>query len=306
VADLNSRLDEASQHTLGAVDAVRLTVSDAERSAGVQSPEPVEQAREAMLDDGLVVLDDLLPVEIVDALAARMHAAVPALVRRYEGREQRFPGHLQQQPPDDDDVLFPEVLANPIIVSLCRSLLGDALTPLLYTANTNVPGSVRQRVHCDLVQLAPDLDPVPRSPFAVVANFALIDTSYGNAVELWPGTHLDARTHGRGSRHRDIPEEWLDERRQVRPPVQVLQRKGSVVLRDVRTWHAGVANTSGDVRVMVGVGYAAGWYAGYSLPVPPNAAAVFERHGVPVAGSAANLMQVFASLAGRATPPTRT
>ena len=281
------------------LDAVRIGVTADERAAGELAPENFEAARQAMLDDGLVVLDDLLPLEIVDALAERMHADVPALGERYEGRANRFPGHLQQAPPDEEDLLFPDVLANPIVVGICRSLLGAAINPVLYTANTNMPGSVRQLVHCDLVQLAPDLDPVPAAPYAVVANFSLIDTTEDNAVELWPGTHLDGRTHGRTSQHRDIPDAWLEQRRAERPPLQVPQRKGSLVLRDIRTWHAGVPNTSGEVRVMVGVGYSAAWYAGYSLPIAPNAAVVFQRHGIPLRGSLASTSELARILTGR-------
>ena len=284
------------------VDAVRIGVTREERAAGELSPEKFEQARQAMLDDGLVVLDDLLPLAIVDALGERMHAEVPDLVERYAGRAQRFTGHLQQAPPDERELLFPEVLANPIVVGICCSLLGAAINPVLYTANTNMPGSVRQHVHCDLVQLVPDLDPAPAAPYAVVANFALIDTTEANAVELWPGTHLDGRTHGRTRQYRDIPEGWLEQRRAERPPVQVPQRKGSLVLRDIRTWHAGVPNTSGEVRVMVGVGYSAAWYAGYALPIPPNAAVVFERHGIPLRGSPASTAELARILTGRGAP----
>ena len=282
------------------VDAVRIEVAAAERATGTLVAETFKRAREAMLDDGIVVLDDLLSLDVVETLGARMHADLPALVERYEGREQAFPGHLQQQPPDEDELLFPEVLANPIVVSLCRSLLGEAIVPILYTANTNMPGSVRQRIHCDLVQLAPDLDPVPRSPYAIVANFALVDTSEGNAVELWPGTHTDGRTHRRGSQHRTIPHDWLDQRRTERPPIQVPQRKGSLLLRDVRVWHGGVPNTSGEVRVMVAVGYAAAWYSGYTLPIAPKATTAFERCGIPMPGSAASRAEVFKLLSGSA------
>jgi hypothetical protein len=285
----------------GVDGATRIVVTDEEWAGGCLAAETFERARRAMLEDGFVVLDDLLPEAIIDALGARMHADVPALVQRHEGRVQRFPGHLQQAPPDEDELLFPEVLANAIVVSLCRSLLGAVINPVLYTANTNMPGSVRQLVHCDLVQLWPDLDPVPAAPYAVVANFALVDTTDANAVELWPGTHLDGRTHGRMSQHRDIPADWLDERRAERPPIQVPQRTGSLLLRDIRVWHAGVANTSDVVRVMVGVGYSAGWYAGYSLPIPPRAAAAFERCGVPMRGSAASAAEVTKILAARSS-----
>lgn len=260
----------------------RIVVSDAERIAGALDADNFEAARAAMLADGMVVLDDLIPVEVIDALAERMHADIPELVRASEGRRP-FPGQLQHPTPAEREHLHPEVLANPVALALLRSFFGDEIKTVIYTANTNMPGSERQHVHCDLVQLQPDLDPVPRSPYAAIFNFSLIDTTADNAVELWPASHLDGRTNGRAGKHRDIPEEWQEERRAVCPPIQVPQRKGSVLLRDVRVWHAGVPNTGASPRVMVAVGYSPAWYSGYVFPVPATVADELARLGVPAA-----------------------
>lgn len=58
----------------------------------------------------------------------------------------------------------------------------------------------------------------------------------------------------------DITHALLEERRQTRPPAQVTVPFGSVLLRDVRTWHAGMPNPSDVDRIMVGVAYSAGWF----------------------------------------------
>lgn len=263
------------------IDAVRLAVTETERQAGQLEGSRLETARQAVLDDGFVVFDDLLPLELVDRLAARMHADVPALAEAAAQRPLPYRGQLQQRPPSEVDFLFPEVLANPIVLTLCRSILGDSVGTVLYEGNTNMPGSVAQKIHCDLPQLWPDLDPVPASPYGLVANSCLVDTTVENATELWPGTHLDGRTYTRTGMHRDIPQEWLDQRRQVRPPIQVPQKRGSVIVRDIRMWHGAVANTSGQVRIMLGVGYAASWYNGFTIPVPESVDAVLTKLGVP-------------------------
>lgn len=278
------------------VDAIRLAITDVERSQGRLEAERLEVARQAVLGDGFVVLDDLLPLELVDQLAARMHAEVPALVETATLNPNRYSGQLQQRPPSEPEYLFPEVLANPIVLALCRSVLGDSIGTVLYEGNTNMPGSVAQAIHCDLPQLWPDLDPVPASPYGLIANLCLVDTTNENATELWPGTHLDGRTYTRAGMHRDIPKEWLDARRHVRPPIQVPQKQGSVIVRDIRMWHGAVANTSGQVRIMVGVGYAPSWYNGFSIPVPDSVAAVLTHLGVPptstVDGSLAFVRQI--------------
>jgi ectoine hydroxylase-related dioxygenase (phytanoyl-CoA dioxygenase family) len=280
-------------------EAVRIQVSEDERAAGVLGPEKFEQAREAILDDGIVILDDLVPVDFVDSLRERMAAEVPALLERAKAHTgNRFPGQLNQEPPHDPEFLRPEILANPIALGIIRALVGDTITTLIYSSNVNIPGSTRQEVHCDLWQLCPDLDPVPRAPFSVVFNLPLVDTSDRNATELWLGTHLDNRTHTRGGGiHRDIPHAWLEERRLIRRPVQVAQRKGSVSLRDARLWHTGVANTGDHIRTMLAVGYGAGWYNGFAAPVHEHVAAELTKLGVPpkVDGWATMLSQFNAS-----------
>ena len=267
-------------------DAVRIAVDEAERTTGLLDADRLDVARRAMLDDGLVVLDDLVPIEIVETLADLMYGEVEAFVAAHDHGRQ-YPGQLNQPPPTDDKHLHRDILANSVVIQVCRALLGPAVVSTFYESNVNVPGSTAQRVHCDLPQLWPDLDPVHAAPYGIVCNLPLIDTSTGNATELWPGTHLDGRTNGREGIHRDIPFEWLEERRAVRPPIQVPQAKGSVILRDVRLWHTGVANTSDDIRIMLGVGYAPAWYNGFVIPLRGGVASAMEKFGVPFAHAGA-------------------
>ena len=49
--------------------------------------------------------------------------------------------------------------------------------------------------------------------------------------------------------------ELVEKRRQIRPPLQPVCEKGDVMLRDVRTWHAGMPNESDNYRVMLALGY---------------------------------------------------
>lgn len=52
-----------------------------------------------------------------------------------------------------------------------------------------------------------------------------------------------------------ITEEAKTVRRAVRPPVQPEARRGDIMIRDLRTWHAGMPNNSGQHRIMLGLGY---------------------------------------------------
>jgi ectoine hydroxylase-related dioxygenase (phytanoyl-CoA dioxygenase family) len=236
----------------------------------------------SLLEDGFVVLDDVVPVAVIDALREAMERDLAELQQRANAKPRPFPGHLQHQPPFAVEHLHPEVLACPEVVAACRAVMGHDIRVVLYTANTNMPGSVRQWVHCDLTQLHPDLDPVPAAPHLVLCNVPLVDTSEHNAVELWPGTHRDPRTHGAEGARVGIAADWQAEWRTRRPPVQVAQRKGSVLLRDARLWHCGVPNTAGQPRVMVAVGYAPSWYSAAPLVLPTAARGVVDALEVPV------------------------
>ena len=54
--------------------------------------------------------------------------------------------------------------------------------------------------------------------------------------------------------------ELLEARRKTRPPVYPSLKRGSLVLRDIRTWHAGMPNHTGQTRVMLAFGYQARWH----------------------------------------------
>ncbi len=262
-------------------DPVRLQVTREERDRGALAPTRHAAAAQALADDGFVVLDDLVPVELLDRLRDRMHRDLEELQRRAVVNPRRWVGHLQHQPPFEPEHLFPDVVANRVVASVAQALLGDEMRIVLYTANTNLPGSVRQAVHNDINQLWSDVVPAPPAHL-LVCNLPLVDTSTANAVELWPGTHRDPRTHAEGRHVVVSPDEWLEEWRRSTPPIQVPQRRGSVLLRDARLWHAGVPNTSGEVRVMLAVAYAPPWYAAEPLTFPTRAASVVEQLPVPV------------------------
>lgn len=58
------------------------------------------------------------------------------------------------------------------------------------------------------------------------------------------GAHGD-RASGR------IKEHLLEKRREVRGELQPVIEKGSIIIRDLRLWHAGMPNWTNDIRVML-------------------------------------------------------
>jgi hypothetical protein len=118
----------------------------------------------------------------------------------------------------------------------------------------SLPGAKIQHLHSDIADCLNDpegrtvLADLP-TPFIVV-NFPMVDFRRENgATRFIPCTQ----------RHRQRPPgldkepEWMRQQI-VRAPA------GSALIRDVRTWHGGTANTSNETRVMTSVGYYAPWF----------------------------------------------
>jgi ectoine hydroxylase-related dioxygenase (phytanoyl-CoA dioxygenase family) len=91
-------------------------------------------------------------------------------------------------------------------------------------------------------------------PFALLTNIYLVDTNSENgATEIWLGTH---KFGGNGLRveEKDAPwikSEYLEERRKLSPPIRPEIKKGSVVIRDLRLWHAGIPNRTDEPRILL-------------------------------------------------------
>lgn len=125
-----------------------------------------------------------------------------------------------------------------------------------------LPGATPQRqpVHSDADFAHPD------HPFALVVNIPLVTTTPENgSTEIWLGTHngfgLDAQEGAHGERASGrIREELLRQRQEVSPPLQPVIKKGSIVVRDLRLWHAGMPNTTQQTRVMLAMIHFAPWF----------------------------------------------
>ena len=112
----------------------------------------------------------------------------------------------------------------------------------------------------------------PACPYYFIANVPLCDFAVDNgATEFWLGSHVDTtvadqqaveadqhvslKLYREGEKIPWITEEAKAARRGVRPPVQPAARRGDIMIRDLRTWHAGMPNHSESHRIMLGLGY---------------------------------------------------
>lgn len=158
----------------------------------------------------------------------------------------------------------PDRVTDPIATQITSAALGPRPKWTFCSGNSAMPAvpgiaPQRQPVHSD-ADFAH-----PAHPFALVINVPLISmTPENGSTELWLGTHnnsIEAQEGAHGERASGrIKPELLEQQRQVRPPSQPLVRKGSLVVRDLRLWHAGMPNHSDEVRVMLAMIHFASWY----------------------------------------------
>lgn len=146
--------------------------------------------------------------------------------------------------------LFPEVYANKHGARIVSNILGPAPEVHFIRSNTLLATDERQHVHADIRFEHPE------HPFAVAFNTCLIDVGPENgSTELWLGTQNTNLTCHREVGEPFISDTSLEERRTVRPPIYPRLKKGSIVLRDLRLWHAGMPNPTNETRIMLAIVY---------------------------------------------------
>ncbi|KAH0191139.1 phytanoyl-CoA dioxygenase family protein, partial [Aureobasidium melanogenum] len=226
----------------------------------------LELATRALHRDGLVVLKDVIEHTKLDALNKTM--VQDALQLQALGDEGPFnynKGNIQQDPPMTKSHFDSSIFLNSMATQVTTSVLGPKPRLTFMSGNSAlppVPGVTPQSqpVHTDA-----DFDH-PESPFALVVNIPLIDMDINNgSTEVWLGTHnitsLAAQEGKQGDRASGrIAKHLLEQRKQERGPCQPIVKKGSIIIRDLRLWHAGKPNFSNDVRVMLAMIHFAAWY----------------------------------------------
>lgn len=307
----------------------RIEVDELERQAGRLSVDKAEQAGQALLTDGVVVLAGLIDPGRLAPIKERMAEDLLVLERRPDVPENFAQGHIQQDPPPRPDLLLPEVLASGCVIQVCRSVLGQPFRLTSYSANTNVPGSESQDVHVDEGQCWPGLM-TAHPPARILVNVPLGDTdAQGGAIEVWPGTQLDTRVTRYATSDEESTTRALDylraarrakvaervnrrvgltvpaglqaERREQRAPVAVETEDGSVIIRDPRVWHRGTPNRRERPRFMLAMTYDPIWREpGEPIELPKDCWPVVESLGIEVS---ARFVEGEVDHLGRHQPP---
>jgi hypothetical protein len=253
-----------------------LEITPAERDSGQLLPEHAEAAAQALFTDGFVVLSNVIDTGHLDILHERMLADLKALTEREDAPFNWNTGNIQQDPPPFPPYLFRDVLLNEMVIAVSHAVLGPGVKNTMYSGNTALPSRERQPVHADSGHLWPRLE-VAHPPVYLVINVPVVDVSPENgSTEIWPGTHRDTTiTAGRDIK---IPADVLERRRAQVPPLQPVIHQGSVLIRDMRMWHAGMPNRTQNPRPMIAMVHVAGWLdTGTPLPFPRSTEQFFEH-----------------------------
>ena len=251
----------ARAYTMHSVSRMPTSVSPSaeEVSAGRLGERNLERAIRSLHEDGLVVISNVVPHEHLDHLNEKMVRDARTLQARGKDMPYNYNvGNIQQDPPPVKEYFHPSIFLNPVASQVTTTMLGPKPKWTFCSGNTALPPvegtkPQRQPVHAD-ADFAH-----PTHPFALVVNVPLIKFTPDNgSTEIWLGTHsgelsglhVQEGEHGERASGR-IKQDLLERRKEVSGPIQPVIGKGSIVIRDLRLWHAGMPNWTDEVRVML-------------------------------------------------------
>lgn len=231
---------------------VDVKISPEETARGVMNAAHIEAAVNAIEEDGYVAMANVVSLKSIDALYQKM---IEDGERRKSETGRFQPGGLPLSQP----WLLRDILLNDMVIAVTHAILGEGVYNDSYGVNWRLAGELdKQHVHPDHGPLFPSLA-VPTPAFRLVINIPLVDfTEENGATEIWPGTHKETRILDSSGRYGDatLYEPMLAEWRAKCTPHQICLERGSLFIRDMRTWHAGMPNRTDQHRAMISMQHA--------------------------------------------------
>ena len=253
-----------------------LLVSEIERKRGKLKPESIQVGLQRFHKHGLVILENAIGTSAIRHVRERMLQDIPRNLAYpnahfNHGRSLR---NMTQTPPLQAAYMYEEIWANRFAISLIEQIIGARPQLSYATSNIALPGGQgRQAVHSDYYCEHFNF------PVHLEACIFLNDISPLNgSTEYWLGSH-----NGYNKKDHLYPDmgwikrEVFTERARICPPIQPSLPEGSICIRDLRLWHAGMANRSSDPRIMLGFIYNPRWFGSrMRLRLPANAREVIQ------------------------------
>ncbi|OAL47949.1 hypothetical protein IQ07DRAFT_514810 [Pyrenochaeta sp. DS3sAY3a] len=265
-----SALRRAARHR-SKLEISQIRVSEQERKAARLSQANLRSGVEEFHNNGLVILENAVDPRSADHLLQRMQQDFhshrqSSNLRWNQGRNS---GNVSQSLPSLPEYLHEDVWANCLGVDIMENIIGPKPHLSLATSNIALPKSQgRQAVHSDYYCEHLNF------PVFLEVNIYLHDVdSHNGATEFWLGTH-----NGYSKADHSLPTTgWIkkdvfNQRAELSPPVRPAISKGSLMIRDLRCWHAGRENHSNDPRIILGFLYSPRWFGSQMRMLLPSTA----------------------------------
>lgn len=203
-----------------------------------------EHDREALDNDGYLVLERFMSDELLDALRTRV-AELYAIEGNSAGGEfKQEPGCLRLANLVDKGAIFERVIADPAILAYVRHVLGPEIKLSSLNARTALPQSdTLQPLHADMGAVRDE-----RGYWVCNTVWMLDDYTIDNgALRAVPGSHRFDR----------LPQHALLDPKATQPgEVLITAPAGSVVVMNAHLWHGGLANRTPRPRTSLHAFYA--------------------------------------------------
>ena len=230
-----------------------------EKSSGKLSETTLEHSVEILRREGFVILEAAMPQPWIKNMRHLFTSELQASYDQNSTALETTKMHGGFQSPLAMSFLDPTIIENGIAFQILERMLGEHFFGCLpYGCNTAFPGSKKQNVHRDCGHLFPEVaNALP--PMLLVVNFLLDEFTIENgATEIWPGSHLRVDANTTETKTLKIsPSLWSEH-----TSTRTVAPAGSIVIRDMRTWHRGMENTTSQLRTMLSIVY----YRQYSMP----------------------------------------
>jgi ectoine hydroxylase-related dioxygenase (phytanoyl-CoA dioxygenase family) len=161
---------------------------------------------------------------------------------------------------------FPMLYEHTAVLAVAEAVMGPKLILSYFSFDAGLPGAHEDVVHSDSSLLFPEAY-LPTPAFGLVIGVPLADlTEASGATEIWPG----------GTHHMTCPME-VQQHAAAMTSLRVTMKAGSVMLRDLRTWHRAMPNRTSEPSPKFTLVYTRPWYRLDYVKPPTIAASQLER-----------------------------
>ncbi len=217
---------------------MRIHILEAEQADGKMSEDNIHLAHRLLREVGAVILENAIPLDIIGEIQNAYFEEIR--------------GGKRFRQPTDRPFFHHQIIANPFVLQVLEAAMGKKIAFALYWIHTARPCDEEEQredgIHRDGSHPFAEL-PIALPVTGVYLDIPLVDfTEENGATKIWPGTHLITDQPPSDVRH-------LSERAAFLPSVQMTMPLGSLFLRDMRLWHAGMPNRTDTIRPMLDLLY---------------------------------------------------